>query len=272
ADNRAALIDVMKALSQTGQIRYDAILLDELELTEITRLNSLLNRPPQAAIGQLAVPSLQPLPYSLDELYQLAVTHQEEIRIAEQGVSRAEAQIDLARYHSYPDFKVGLFYAAIGNPDVPQRPPDAGDDALGVQFGLTLPLWIGKNQGRVNRARAERARAEAVRQSRINASNTHIHMAYFRLHNARRLVDLYQTELLPQATQSLEIAETWFQEGQSSFTDYIEAQSIWYNFQLTLARAQADYGKQLAGLERLIGYPLTPTGPPATQPREGKRP
>ncbi len=272
ADNRAALIDVMKALSQTGQIRYDALLLDELELTEITRLNSLLNRPPQAAIGQLAMPSLQPLSYSLEELYQLAATHQEEIRIAEQGVSRAKAQIDLARYHSYPDFKVGLFYASIGKPDVPQRPPDAGDDALGVQFGLTLPLWIGKNQGRVNQARAERARAEAVRQSRINASNTAIHVAYFRLQNARRLIDLYQTELLPQAAQSLEIAETWFQEGQSGLTDFIEAQSIWYNFQLTLARAQADYGKQLAGLERLIGHPLTSPGPPAAQPREGKRP
>ena len=269
ADDRAALMDVMKALSQAGQLRYDALLLDELELTEITRLNGLLNRSPQAALGELAPPPLQPLSYGLEELYQLAAAHQEDIRIAAQGVSRAAAQVDLASYQYYPDFNVGLFYASIGSPDTPQRPPQAGKDALGVRLGLTLPLWIGKNQGRVNQAHAERARAEALRQGRINASRTDVHVAYFRLQNARRLVELYQTDLLPQAASSLETTEAWFREGYAEFSDLIEAQATWYHFQLTLARAQADYGKQFARLVELVGHPLTPQGSPATAPREG---
>ena len=256
AEDRTALVDMVKALSQSGQIRYDKILLDELESTEIARLNGLLNRPPQATIGQLIAPPLPRLSHNLEALDQLAESHQEEIRIAAQGVNRAAAQIDLARSQHYPDFKVGLFYAAIGDPDVPQAPPDAGDDALGVQFGVTLPLWIGKNRGRLNQAKAERARAEAMRQSRINESRTQIHAAYFRLRNALRLIELYQKELLPQAARSLELAETWFRAGQSSFSDFVEAQSVWYNFQLTLARAQADYGKRFARLEGLVGHPL----------------
>ncbi len=55
----------------------------------------------------------------------------------------------------------------------------------------------------------------------------------------------------------MEIAETWFQQGQSSFSDFIEAQSVWYNFQLALARARADYGKNLARLERYVGQSIT---------------
>jgi multidrug efflux pump subunit AcrA (membrane-fusion protein) len=47
AQDRAALVDQMKALSQSGQLRYDALLLDELEQVEITRLNSLLNLQPK---------------------------------------------------------------------------------------------------------------------------------------------------------------------------------------------------------------------------------
>lgn len=270
ADDRAALLDVMKALSQSGQLRYDTLLLDELELTEITRLNGLLNRPPQAALGAIAPPPLQPLTYSLEDLYQLAAAHQEDIRIAEQGVSRAESQVDLARYHYYPDFNVGLFYASIGDPDTPQRPPQAGKDALGVRLGLTLPLWVGKNQGRVNQAHAERARAEALRQGRVNASRTDIHVTYFRLQNAQRLVELYRTDLLPQAASALETTEAWFREGYAEFTDLIEAQSTWYNFQLTLARAQADYGKHFARLEALVGYPLTPQAPPTAATHEGR--
>ena len=272
ADDRAALMDVMKALSQTGQLRYDAILLDELELTETTRLNGLLNRPPQAALGELVPPPLQPLSYGLEELYQLAAAHQEDVRIAEQGVSRAEAQVDAARYQYFPDFNVGLFYASIGNPDAPQQPPEAGKDAVGLRLGLSLPLWMGKNQGRVNQAHAERARAEAVRQGRINAVRTDIHVAYFRLQNARRLVELYQTDLLPQAASALETTEAWFREGYAEFTDLIEAQATWYNFQLTLARARADYGKYFARLEALAGHSITARGPLAAPQEERTHP
>jgi outer membrane protein TolC len=272
AEDRVALVDRMKALSQSGQLRYDALLLEELERVEITRLNSLLNRSPQAAIGDLVVAPLPPLPHRLDEITELAESHQEEIRIAEQGIRRAEAQMGLARSSHFPDFKVGLFYARIGHPDVPQPPPDAGDDALGVQFGLTLPLWFGKNQGRLHQARAEEARAQAMKHRHVNEARTQIHATYFRLENARRLVELYQNDLLPQAAKTLQIAETWFQEGQSSFSDFVEAQAVWYNFQLALARAQADYGKHWVGLERLVGHRLTQRGPQPAGPGEEKHP
>ena len=263
ADDRAALVDVMKALSQAGQLRYDALLLDELELTEMTRLNGLLNRPPDAVFGEIARPPDPALDYSLDELYQLAAAYQEDIRIADHGMNRADARLDLARYRFYPDFNVGLFYASIGDADTPQRPADAGRDALGVRFGLTLPLWTAKNRGHVSQAEAGRAKAEAVRQSRVNASRTDIHTVYFRLQNARRLVELYQQDLLPQAASALQTTEAWFREGYAEFADLIEAQSTWYNFQLTLARAQADYGKHFARLEALVGHPLTRQSQPA---------
>jgi outer membrane protein TolC len=55
----------------------------------------------------------------------------------------------------------------------------------------------------------------------------------------------------------MEIAETWYREGQGSLSDFIELQSVYYNFQLSLARARADYGKYLAQLERLSGTTVT---------------
>ena len=273
ADDRAALLDVMKGLSQAGQLQYDALLLDELELTEMTRLNGLLNRPPDAAVGDIVPPPAPALAYGLEELYQLAAAHQEDVRMADHGMNRAAAQLDLARFHFYPDFNLGLFYAGIGDPDAPQRPPDAGRDAVGVRLGLSLPLWIAKNQGRVNQAQAGHERAEAVRQSRLNASRTAIHAVYFRLQNAGRLVELYRHDLLPQATGALQTAEAWFREGYAEFTDLIEAQATLYNFQLTLARARADYGKHFARLEALVGHPLAAPGPPAAGgAKEGAEP
>jgi outer membrane protein TolC len=172
-------------------------------------------------------------------------------------VEKADVKIDLARYQNFPDFKFGLFYASIGDPDVPQDPDDAGRDAFGVQAGLTLPLWFGKNKARLNVARAEMKKAQAAEQARINDTRTKIHNLFFRLENARRLMKLYGEELLPQAARSMEIAETWFREGESTFSDFVETQAVWYNFQLALARARADYGKFLARLERFVGQSLS---------------
>ncbi|RMG85042.1 MAG: TolC family protein, partial [Candidatus Dadabacteria bacterium] len=257
AEDRAAFVDVAKAQSQRAQLEYDALLLEELEATERARLNALLNRPSDAEIGPLPEAPVEPLAYTLDEIHRLAAERQEEIRIAEAKVEKARARMDLARYESLPNFKVGLFYAGIGDPDVSMEPEDAGRDAVGVQFGLTVPLWLGKNAGRTGAARAELERARALKTARINDTDAMIRSLYFRLKNAERLVTLYRDELLPQAAQSLEVAETWFREGEGSFSDFIETQSVFYNFQLSLARAEADYGKFLARLERLTATSLT---------------
>jgi cobalt-zinc-cadmium efflux system outer membrane protein len=257
ADDRATFFDVVKAQAQTGQLRYDAILLDELEMTEQTRLNGLLDRDPDAEFGRLEAGTLQSLAYSVQEIYRLAEDHQEEIQIAKTQVEKAETKVDLARYQNLPDFKVGVTYSAIGKPDVSNPPSDEGRNAYGVQFGLTVPLWFGKNKSRVGRARAEMEKAKAMTSLRINETQTKIRELFFRLENARRIMELYGKELLPQAAKSMEIAETWFRQGESSFSDFIETQAVWYNFQLAYARARADYGKYLARLEGLVGQNLT---------------
>lgn len=257
AEDRATFLDVAKSQTQTGQLRYDMLLLEELEETERTRLNGLLNRPPEAPIGDLAPVPFLPVAYTLEEIYILSESHQEEIRVADAQVEQAGRRIELARYQNLPDFSVGLFYAGIGQPDVASPPPDAGDDAVGIQFGISVPLWFGKNASRTRQARADAEKARALRVERVNQSRTQIRTLFFRLRNARRLMTLYRKEMIPQAMVSMETAETWFREGQGSFSDFVEIQSTAYNFQLSLARARADYGKALAGLERLAGLDLT---------------
>jgi outer membrane protein TolC len=248
---------MVKAQSQSGQLRYDILLLRDLEETEMAQLNSLLNRSIEAPFGRLGLETDQTVVFSLEEIYQLAKTHQEEIQMVKVQIDKAKKKIELAKYQNWPDFKVGLFYAGIGNPDVTNPPSNAGDDALGIQTGITIPIWFGKNKSRVLKAKAEMRRAEAAKNARVNETSAKIRSFYFRLQNARRLIELYRKELLPQAAKSIEIAETWYQEGQSSFSDFVEAQSVWYNFQLALARAKADYGKTLARLERLVGKSIT---------------
>jgi outer membrane protein TolC len=257
ADNRATLTDVVKAQSQTGQLQYDALLLEELEETEVTRLNGLLNRPPEMVVGPLATPVFQTIMADLETIYQLAEANQEDILMAQVGVEKGDTKVSLARFENLPDFKLGLFYAGIGEPDVPVQPRDAGRDAIGIQAGFSIPLWFSKNNSRVDKARAEKSKARAEKAVRLNDVRTRTRTLFFKARNAQRIVSLYEANLVPQAARSMEIAEVWYREGESSFTDFIETQSVWYNFQLALARAKADYGINLARLEQLTGKRLT---------------
>ncbi len=269
AGNRVALYDVLKAKSQAGQVQYDGMLLQELEQTEITRLNALLNRPPDAAIGKIEDPPMSPLVFDLKAIYQMTETHREEIQEAEADVEKSHAEADVAKFQNRPEFMVGFTYEY----NAPNPPGTPSDNMYGIQFGMTLPIWPEKNAGRREAAQAGIDKASATLKDRINEARALIRETYFRLKNAQRLVSLYRDQLLPQATKAMETAETWNRENQGSFADYVETESVWYNFQLALARARADYGKYLATLEGLAGVPLTGSAASAPKtPSPGEKP
>ncbi len=257
ADDRALFSDMVKAQSQAGQLRYDQLMLADLEATEIARINGLLDREPDAPIGTFTPGPRSHLAYSLEDLYVSAQEGREEIRMEEIRALQADLKTELAHLENMPDFKVGIFYAAIGHPDVMTPPPDAGQDAVGLQFGFEIPLWSGKNKGRVAVARAEAEKARAQKRAEMAAVRTSIREIWFRMENARRLMELYEKNLLPQAEHSLSLAETWFRAGESDYSDMIETQSVRYNFQLSLARARADYEKWHARLTALAGTDIS---------------
>ncbi len=255
--NRPNFLDGVKSQADIAQLSYDIILLDEQELSEITKLNALLNRPPDAPLGQTQHIEIRPMLYSLNELYEIAAKNYEEIQVAQAKIKKAEAEADLAGYENLPEFKVGFFYAGIGEPDVAEPPRDAREDAYGVQVGMSIPLWFGKNTSRTAEAKASVQKAKAMKSSVVNQTYTQIRTLYLKVANAERLVTLYKDKMLPQALESAEKAEAWFKEGQGNFSDFAEAQKAVYNFQLSLARAQADYGINLKELEQLVGVALT---------------
>jgi len=253
AGNRGALIDVMKAQSQSAQSGYDEILLKELEHTETTRLNALLNRPSESPIGPLTAESYRAVLFPLEDIFSLSEKNREENKMAGAEIKKSEAMAKVARFETFPEFKLGLIYES----DQPEDRSAASEDMYGVQFGMTLPIRFDKNSGRVEAAKAAVEKTRAMAESRVNETRALVRENYFRMQNAERLIFLYRDKLVPEAGKSIEKANVWNQQGQGSITDYLETQSVWYNFQLALARAKADYGKFLARLEGLAGQSLT---------------
>ena len=240
ADEKAHFYDVAKAQAQVAQIQYDILLLEELLQAEKAEINGFLNRSPDAELGVAQELVFRPVKVDINEIYQLSNDYQEDILIAQEKINKSEEAVTLSTFDNLPSFKLGLFYASIGDPDVPSPPPDAGEDAIGIQFGLNIPLWFGKNTSKKSKALAIRQKAKADKQIIANSTKTRISRLWFKLGNAKRLITLYEKQLIPQSLKSVQTAETWFRQGEGSFSDFLELQATSYNFQLSLARAKAD--------------------------------
>jgi len=249
-----SLFDSIKAQSQLSQLTYDFITLEELRLVEATNINSFLSRAPRAPLGEPRDLPYRPLHVSVEQLYGLGLSYRQEIKSAVHAIAAAHEAERLAKLARVPDFTVGVTYNQIGQPIV--QTPGGGNDAWGLSLGMTLPIWITKNRARIAEATNLRYAAERDRQARIDDLMARITKVYFRLQNAERLVRLYKESLIPQAEEAMEIAEQWRDAGRDTIGRYLEAQSVWLNFQLAYHRALADYEQMVARLEQLVGTSL----------------
>jgi outer membrane protein TolC len=249
----------MKAQAQSGQLDYDGLLIEESARTEKARLNALLDRAPDAPLGPVAAEAARPLAYDIGEIDALAEANAEDVRIARAELERSEAMAALTQYEALPGFAFEVSYGSLN--EVNQ---------VGAKATVMLPLWLGKNAGRIGASRADSDKMRAMYGAKVNDTRTAVRDAAFRLKNAERLASLYRDDLVPQAARAVETAQTRLSQGLGGLGDAAEAQSAWYNFRLALARAEADRSVLLARLEALAGRSLTERDA-AAAPAEGSK-
>ena len=251
AEGKAKFIDVLKAQSQLAQLSYDLILLRELEQVEIVQINALLDHPSERPLGELRTPQLPVLQTSLPEIEAVALGQRQEIEIAAAEVDKAAESVRLAELKNRPSLTVNSTHVLTG--DAAGNVADSGKDAWMVGVGISLPVWRSRNRSRVEEA--ELRHASAVQQQRKveNETRAALRTVYFRLENARRLIELYEKSLIPQAAQAMEVAEQWHDTGVNDIAGFLETQGVWFNFNLARLRAVTDYQQYLVRLEQLAG-------------------
>ena len=256
AQNEATFSDLLKAQSQQSQLSYDLVLLRELREVEQASIRSLLNLPPNTPLGAPV-----PIPYKtmeipLDELNQRGLAQRQEIQIAELMSQKAEKAITLAKKKNKPMFKLDLMTIETGEA-LMLGAQDSGKDPWLVTLGISMPIWGAKKNSSVREAELNQQSVVENKHNMEVKLLANLKKIYFRMENARRLVELYENALIPQAEKAIEIAESWHQEGEpKSIAGLLETQSVWLNFNLARARAIADYQQNLTKLEQLVGGSL----------------
>ena len=252
AEGKAVLNDVLKAQSQLAQLEYDLVLLEELQHVEHANINGILSIPSSTPLG-VAVPiPYEPLNVALADVEKQALSKRQELRIAELSIEKATQGIALAELQTKPMLKFDLMAIETGKALMIDA-PDSGKDPFTIGIGVTIPWSSLKNSSKVREAQQNREVSTANKRALEDKTEVALRKIYFRLENARRLVELYETTLIPQAGAAIEVAEEWHQEGPKSIAGFLETQSVWLNFNLARLRALADYQQNVARLEQLVG-------------------
>jgi len=259
ASNASSLNGVAKAQSQYAQVSYDVQLLEELRSTQITQINTLLNRNPEQDFEvNKAVRHPPKFTQPVERLYQWAESN-EEISIADLMIEKSQVKANLSKYTSLPDFNLGARYTQIGSRNIADL-EDNGRDGFAISIGLNIPLNFTKNNAIKEQARLNQLKQVEDKKALKNRLNNRVKSVYFKINNAYRQATLYHNNLIPQANRAMKIAELQYRENtsqkQGGVAQYLETQSTWLNFQLAYQRAVADYWKTLTELEKLTGKKL----------------
>ncbi len=243
--------DALRTQVEIDRMTEEIVRMRTMRYALIARLNALLDRSPDAAVGDMQIPVFPAELPALDALVGLALGHRPMLKAGEEEVRAAEAAHTLARREIWPDLQLGVSYG--------QRPmPDGGTDRMAsFMLGFNLPVFAGSRQFKMRQetqamrdmARADLATMEADTRGRVG-------VAYADLRQARQLRELYRVTLLPQARATVTSSLAAYQVGDINLMTLLDAQMTVNRYQQEVYRLEAAEGRSWAELEMLVGTEL----------------
>jgi outer membrane protein TolC len=240
--------DVLKAQVEISMILERQAMFAEQRDALRAQINSLLFRPPDTPLpGTLSYEPAETLP-SLVDLRGLAEQHYPALKRDERAIERGQQALLLARREVLPDFAVSV---------TSQQFTGGMPWMYGVDFMVKIPLfWQRKQRPMIAEATAALDSGRRMRDSTLSAAIAQTTSEYLAATTSRRLVDLYEDSILPQAQLALESALASYQVGRADFLNVLMNFITVLSYELNLEEQTARYHQALARLEPLTGLPL----------------
>lgn len=246
--------NVLKAQVEISSIEERRLNFEKLREGAVARVNALLARERNAPVPFVGSIDTTLFDVSESELVQQAVDKQQELKSAVAMIQKSEYAIQLSKRNYWPDLKLNFSYITI--PAGQTAAPDNGKDAWAINAGINLPIWLGRRTAAVHEAEAMLFANRENYENLKNEVEAEIKDLYARLQTARRTVNLYAQQLIPDAERTLQSALSSYQTGTLDFLTLLDSERLLLNFRLAYAKELANYRQQVAGLERAVGGEL----------------
>jgi outer membrane protein, heavy metal efflux system len=172
-----------------------------------------------------------------------ALIRRPEIAGVREELAMAEASRRLAKREFIPDFMFAVDY-------------EFGGEEQGWwewMVGVNLPIWIGKRRAMVREAEAMQNSAEHRMREETLRTLSEVEAATARARAARERLERFENSILPQAEAAFASSEASYRTGRVDFLDYLDSERMLLEMRRDYAMVRADFGMQLAALERAVG-------------------
>jgi len=224
---KVTLQDVLRAQIEQERLKNDIANLEDSRGSLLAQF--------KAVLGLTAADPTPPIPRRFestpqdpagDRLFETALAQNNRLKGMEAEVRAAEASISLARKARIPDSSLGLMA------DVKMSPMFYRPLAT-----VSLPLWRDKIAAQIAEAQANKLSVEARLSSEQIALTVDFVEKNFLYREASRNLELLQTELLPRARRSLEVARSGYLAGQIDFFNLTDSERTLLSFELDKVEA-----------------------------------
>jgi outer membrane protein, heavy metal efflux system len=244
---KASLAEALKAQIELSKINNNLSTLENKKQILEAKLNFLLNREPDASLGQPQYTDNNEFNYQLDKLYEIAKNNRPELKTAGYQVKQSELKLSLSKREYLPDFMITL----------KQREMDDELKGWNGMFNITVPLWFWRDQKyMVKEMQAEKGMKQADYQAMENMLFFEVKKMYLEADTALRQANLYKSSIVPQAEQVLKVSQTAYENDKMSFLDLLDSQRMYLEVKLDHYMSLVDYQMAKAEIEEAIGVSL----------------
>jgi len=251
----AGLDSVLQAQVELAKLKARLVELEETKVRAQARLAGVLHLSPSTRIEPAGQVDHAQLAHEAKVLVGLAESCQPELEARRREVSRDRASIRLAQRDYWPDVNLGVNWYEIGPHGL--SPVANGRDAFSLGIGVNLPIYRNRLDAAVreaqNRTAASRRRYAAER-DQVRAEVSALY-AEFREHD--RMLGIVESEILPAAEQTLELATESYRNSQTSYQQLIDVYRTLLAYRIELHQHVAARGQAVASLERTVGCSIT---------------
>lgn len=249
---KGAQRDVLAAQVELFRIIKDLEVLEEERKSAETRINTLLNRNPEAPLGRPEDYTMHSLNINLRELDEMAIKNRPELQKFNFAIKKGRSTLDLTKKDYYfPDPEFMVTYMQTDNMA----------DMWMSQVAFNVPWLWNKNRSRMKEAKESLQAAEADYSAVQNAVLFEVKDFWVKTINAQTTARIFSGSVVPLAEQSLKAALTEYETEKIDFLTLIDSERTLLTVELEYYRAMADFETNLAALERAVGLALTPGGP-----------
>jgi cobalt-zinc-cadmium efflux system outer membrane protein len=242
--------DVLKAQVELSNMTDRLINLEQKRETVEAQLNTLLNRPVESEAGNTIEPEFIPLTKDFKDMKALTLKNRPLIKAWEAMKIQSDQKISLAKREYLPDFSIIIAYTQR---EVLQSGM-GGVDFFSGGVSLNVPLYFWRKQAK--KVQETEYEKKSVEEQYVYIQNQVLLDLDNRLTDTQKnakLIDLYKTGIIPQASQSLESAMTGYQTDKVDFLTLVSNQMTLFNYELDYFRVLSDYNKNIAELEFIVG-------------------